>query len=238
MRLDKCLVLHHAVPSRAKAKDLIQKNAIKINGKICSNRHYVVMENDHIEIESTHLDPYVSRSAYKLKSALSYFEVDVHDKIALDVGMSTGGFTQVLLESGAKEVFGVDVGHDQLHPSLKNNSRVKFFEGINVKLGLPFEHKFEIIVVDVSFISITKIVTTLKLALSPTGILLLLVKPQFEQNTVDQKRLILSEIESKKIAQQCRDAILKSNLICSELFEVPLKGKDGNQEYFLKCNHS
>lgn len=235
MRLDKWLVLQNIVSSRSKAKDLIFKNAVLVNQQICSDMSYLIQLQDQVEIISEQLDHYVSRSAHKLKAALIHFAVVVKDKIALDIGMSTGGFTQVLLEEKAKEVIGVDVGHDQLHASLKKNPKIKVYEGINVREGLPFTDQFEIIVVDVSFISVLKILGTLNSSLAPNGEMLILIKPQFEQSYEQKKKLVLSKNESSEIAHQCRDAILKTELSCSALFEVPLKGKDGNQEYFVKC---
>ena len=180
---------------------------------------------------------YVSRSAHKLKAAIDFFQTQIRDLEVLDVGMSTGGFTQVLLEYGAKKVVGVDVGHDQLHSSLQQDPRVEFFEGINVKDGLPFEKKFMLIVVDVSFISITKILPVLIRALDPQGKMLLLIKPQFEQiDNKTSRKLVLSDNESLQIADHTRDAILNYDLKCSELLAVPLKGKEGNQEFFLQCS--
>lgn len=236
MRLDKWLVQNNFVTSRAKAKDLILQSAVKINGAICLEVNFLVSEKDLVEVQQDAVDAYVSRSAHKLKMAMDFFQVIARDKIALDVGMSTGGFTQVLLEQGVKKVIGVDVGHDQLHQSLKNNERVVCHEGINVKDGLPFDDQFELIVVDVSFISIEKIINVLKSALAPKGILLILIKPQFEQSS-QKRKMILSDTDGLQIAQKCRDVIIKNKLSCSELFKVPLKGKEGNQEYFIQCEH-
>ncbi len=238
MRLDKWLVHQQHVSSRAKAKDCIELGLVKINQQVCLNCSYMVMQTDHVAIETSSLDQYVSRSAHKLKAALDFFRIKVSGIVALDVGMSTGGFTQVLIENGASKVIGVDVGHDQLHESLKNHPYVEYYEGVNVKEGLPFIQKFPLIVVDVSFISVTKILHVLISALDAQGEILLLIKPQFEQvhdNT--RRKMILSDKQSYQIAHQCRDAILKFNIKCSELFEVPLKGKEGNQEFFLKCTH-
>lgn len=239
MRLDKWLVQHKLVNSRTKAQECIANGAVNVNEKVCQNVNYQVQESDQIQVNASAVDPYVSRSAHKLKAALSFFQTQVSSLEVLDVGMSTGGFTQVLLELGAAKVVGVDVGHNQLHFSLKLNPRVESYEGINVKEGLPFTKKFSLIVVDVSFISITKIVQVLKGALESDGELLILIKPQFEQTHNDASRkLVLSDKEAYRIADQCRDAILKFNLKCSALFEVPLRGKDGNQEFFVKCSHS
>ena len=235
MRLDKWLVENKIVSSREKAKELIISKAININNELCLNASYVVMENDQIDIDRKAIDPYVSRSAHKLLAALNYFKITVKDKMTLDIGMSTGGFTQVLLENGAKKVFGVDVGHDQLHPSLKNDSRVEYREGINVRDGLPFVQKFDLVVVDVSFISVLKILNPIIASLNSPGELLILIKPQFEQND-QEKKMILNEKESFKIAKNCRENLIKQNFKCSDLFLVPLKGKEGNQEYFIKCD--
>jgi 23S rRNA (cytidine1920-2'-O)/16S rRNA (cytidine1409-2'-O)-methyltransferase len=237
MRLDKYLVHNQMVTSRAKAKSLIEEGHVQVNQKICSDVSTMISEQDQVVVDESQVDFYVSRSAHKLKAALDFFQVKVDGLEALDIGMSTGGFTQVLLELGAKKVVGVDVGHDQLHLSLKNDVRVECFEGVNVKEGLPFTKKFSLIVVDVSFISVTKIIHVLIEHLEPKGEMFILVKPQFEQTQDDAPRkLVLSDMDSRRIAQQCRDAILKFNLKCSELYEVPLKGKEGNQEYFLKCS--
>ena len=237
MRLDKWLVEKKIVSSRAKAKELINNGGVKVNGNLCLNAKTLLFEQDNIEIQKEDLDSYVSRSAHKLKAALDFFEFNTQGFVALDVGMSTGGFTQVLLEKGAMKVIGVDVGHGQLHPLLRNDSRVSYFEGINVREGLPVNLIFDVIVVDVSFISVKKLLTVLKTALKPLGVMYLLIKPQFEQDyIVKSKKLVLSASESWEIASTCRDDIIKLGFECSELFTVPLKGKEGNQEYVLQCH--
>lgn len=241
MRLDKWLIQSLAfkskISSRAKAQNLIKDGAISVNNKIITDVSYEVQETDNVTLNESKQDHYVSRSAHKLVAALDFFKFDVSNLLALDVGISTGGFTQVLLERGASEVVGIDVGHGQLHPSLKNNPQITLFEGINAKEDFSLPHQFDLIVVDVSFISVLKILDNVLKFLKLSGTLFILIKPQFEQGYEADKKLILSDKKSQEIADRTISDIMKKyNCFKSlVLYKVPMKGKEGNQEYFVRC---
>ncbi len=181
MRLDQTLVARGLVPSRARAQDLIRRGFVRVAGVVCDKPAFDVRDEAAIEISSD-APVYVSRGAEKLAAALDQFCFDAAGRVALDVGASTGGFTEVLLERGAARVYAVDVGSAQLHSRLKSDPRVAAFENCDARaLSRDVVHEsIDAIVADVSFISVTKALGA-ALALAAEGAwLVVLVKPQFE----------------------------------------------------------
>lgn len=185
---------------------------------------------------------YVSRGGLKLAGALVESGIAVAGKTCLDIGQSTGGFTDCLLQAGAARVVGLDVGHDQLHPKLRQDKRVIAMEGINCRaltagdLGnaLPAAG-FDLIVGDVSFISLTLVLPQFPPLLASTGDLLLLVKPQFEvgpgnlgKGGIVRDPALYSEVERK-----LRDSAQQSGLVVQAWFDSPITGGDGNREFFI-----
>jgi len=229
MRLDEAVVKRGLVDSRNKAKELIKSNKVKVNGKIVSKPSFKIDENDEIELLEDKI--YVSRAAWKLKNYLEKHSIDFNSKTVLDVGSSTGGFSEVALEKGAKKVVSVDVGRDQLHPSLKNRPEIESFEGVDFR-DFEYPQKFEVVVSDVSFISLLKLIENIDKYAKDD--IILLFKPQFEVgiNAKRDKKGVVVDSEAVKNAREnfekeCRK--LGWKMIRSE--ESTVKGKEGNTEF-------
>jgi 23S rRNA (cytidine1920-2'-O)/16S rRNA (cytidine1409-2'-O)-methyltransferase len=202
-----------------------------------------------IEVQSNELDRYVSRGGLKLEGALSRVALDVKALICLDVGQSTGGFTDCLLQRSAKHVVGIDVGHDQLHPKLRGNDRVTCIEGVNAREITPsdfatrhssFVTGFDLIVADVSFISLTKVLPRWPALLANDGRILSLVKPQFEvgAENLGKGGIVRDPSLYLKVAQVIRDACREAKLKVLDYFESSIEGGDGNREFFVYAEHS
>lgn len=235
MRLDIYLNKHEKVQSRNKADELIKSNKIKVNGKIISKSSFKVDENTKIEILEE--DFYVSRSAYKLKHFLDEVKIDLKEKEALDIGSSTGGFTQILLENCIKQVTCVDVGSNQLHEKIKNQKNINFYENTDIRAFIS-EIKFDIITCDVSFISILYIIEDInRLAKNE---IIILYKPQYEvgSNVKRNTKGVLKDDKETKLVRKKFLAICSSlnwELLYNNLSKV--SGKEGNTEelfYFKK----
>ncbi len=236
-RLDTVLVELGHFPSRSRARDAINRGTVRVDGDCVTKASLSVHPSSNIVID----DPaqhYVSRAALKLLEALDHFDLSIDGGICLDVGASTGGFTQVMLERGAKHVFAVDVGHDQLDESLRQDERVSALEGINSRAldATMLEGQSpEFIASDVSFIS-------LKLALPPALALasggahcVLLVKPQFEvgRHRVGKGGIVDPE-DGKQAASDLRDWLNnQEGWSATGLCPSPISGGDGNLEYLL-----
>lgn len=226
MRLDHYLKENNFFPSREKAKEAILNGWVLIDQKIVKKPSYEV-SNESIKVISNHT--YVSRSALKLKEALDHFNLDFKDQTVLDIGASTGGFTQVALEYKAFKVYALDVGHDQLSETLKNDERVVSLENTHF-LDTKKEDfdPIDTVLCDVSFISSIKILEHLKNYFNPK-VCLVLFKPQFESH----QRLKNPVIKNPKLYQKILDEYIKEinrlNYQVIGSFQT-LKGKQGNQE--------
>lgn len=187
-RLDAYLVEKEMATGREKAKELIASGAVTVNGKVVTKPSFSVCDEDRVACSNTAF-AYVSRGALKLEKALDLSRVSVEGCVALDIGASTGGFTQCLLRHGASRVFAVDVGHDQLHPTLREDPRVMNLEGTDVRSQrlcetVP-ENSVDIITMDVSFISIRQVLPCIFPFLKKGGHAIVLIKPQFEAGRAD-----------------------------------------------------
>lgn len=236
MRLDLYLTTHFNIQSRNKASELIKSNKVKCDGVIITKPSFNVEESHQIELLEE--DFYVSRAAYKLKYFLQELKnFDLKDKNALDIGSSTGGFTQILLENDVKKVTCVDVGSNQLHERIKNDNKISFFENTDIR-DFKSDEIFEIVTCDVSFISILNIIEDIN-RLSSQDIIILF-KPQFEVGTNikrDKKGVVKDKNAISYAREKFLDVVsnLKWNLKYSSLSK--LQGKDGNEEelfYFSK----
>ena len=225
MRLDEYLVNKKFVESRNKAKELIKSGKIKVNGKIVTKPSFNI-ESAEIEVLEK---VYVSRAAWKLKNYLDKYGISFEGKNVIDVGSSTGGFSEVALEKGAKSITCVDVGDNQLHSKLRNDERVKVFENTDIR-DFESKDKFDILVSDVSFISLLKIFDKLK---TLSDEMILLFKPQFEVGKSvkrDKKGVVLDKEAIKKARENFEKKISEEfEIIRSE--ESSIKGKEGNIEY-------
>ena len=249
MRLDVFLVEQSLATSRTQAQELISSGyiSLKKNGipVVLDKSSYQVKDGDKgfISVEKNELQKYVSRGGLKLEAALREINLDVNEKIIFDVGQSTGGFTDCLLQAGAKEVIGIDVGHYQLHEKLKRHSQVKSLEGLHVKdlarhktfLALKPQQGFDLVVVDVSFISLTKVMSDIKDYLKLGGDYLFLVKPQFELDakSLDNNGIVKNPKSYGKVQTQVEQEAVRCFGSVINYFKSEKLGKDGNQEFFI-----
>ena len=237
-RLDQELVGRGLARSRTQAAKLIAEGAVLLGADLATKASQQVSHDQLIEVNASASNRYVSRAAYKLLGALQRFpEISVHGKICLDAGASTGGFTQVLLEAGAALVFAVDVGHQQLVQELREDHRVKVFEGLNVRdlEASQLGAQADLTVADLSFISLNLVIAPLSAATKAGGDLLLMVKPQFEvgRERLAKTGVVTSEPERRRAVAGVAQEALAAGLSLRGLAISPLPGQDGNVEYFL-----
>jgi 23S rRNA (cytidine1920-2'-O)/16S rRNA (cytidine1409-2'-O)-methyltransferase len=237
MRLDQMLVGRGLAPSRARAQDLIRRGFVFVGGSVCNKPSQDVKEDLLIEI-SSEAPTYVSRGAEKLAAALERFGFDPSDRVALDIGASTGGFSEVLLERGARRVYAVDVGTAQLHPHLKDDPRVVSLENFDARRLSRSEvpEPVTALTVDVSFISVTKLLEpALQLAASGAWIVVM-VKPQFEvgRENVGGGGIVRDEAARQSALQSVRDwlAAQPGWTIVGDMTS-PILGGSGNSEFLL-----
>ena len=233
MRLDIFISSEMRFCSREKARYYIKNGDVSVNGSVIEKPSYDVSEKDDVEIRDS--IGFVGKGGLKLKKAIESFRLNFFDKTVLDVGASTGGFTDCALQNGAKKVYAVDVGHGQLDPKLASNDRVVNFEGRNI-LDISPENidKTDIVVSDVSFVSIKKILFHISNFIDEYGQIMCLVKPQFE---VGKKRLKNGVVSDEKthveVVSDILDYAESLGLTVSGLDFSPIKGGEGNIEFLL-----
>ncbi len=231
-RLDKLLFEKGLAESREKAQRLIMSGVVYVNDQKIDKAGTKVKEDSKIFIKQKM--PYVSRGGFKLEKGLKVFKPDVKDKVCIDIGSSTGGFTDCLLQHGAKKVYAVDVGTNQLHEKLRNNPKVISLEKTNARYLTQKEipEKIDIFVSDVSFISITKILPNLCNLLKEEAQGIILIKPQFELSKEEVKGGVVKEPElHKKAIKKVLQALENS---CYEILDLDFSetwGPEGNIEF-------
>lgn len=237
-RLDVLLVNRGLAPSREKAKALIMSGIVYVNGQKEDKAGTTFQEE---KIESLEVRgktcPYVSRGGYKLEKALQVFPIDLKEKICMDIGSSTGGFTDCMLQNGAAKVFSIDVGYGQLDYSLQQDSRVVSMEKTNFRYLLPGDLSDvpDFASCDVSFISLTKILFPARNLLSPTGEMAVLIKPQFEagKEKVGKKGVVRDKAVHVEVMERILDFADFVGFEIGGLDFSPIRGPEGNIEYLL-----
>ena len=234
LRADQALVQRGLAASRERAQGLIADGLVFANGKAVAKPAQKIVPQDNLEVRGESC-PYVSRGGFKLEKALKAFRVDVQGKICVDIGASTGGFTDVLLQNGARHVYAVDVGTSQLDPKIDNDPRVTKMEQTNARTltAEDFPLRPEIAVMDVSFISIEKILPALKDVLGDGGRLVSLIKPQFEAGkaALGKKGIISKpEIHERVLKDLCTNAAALGWRLRAIEFS-PISGTQGNTEF-------
>ncbi|MFC0580786.1 TlyA family RNA methyltransferase [Micrococcoides hystricis] len=235
-RLDQHLVHMGVVPSRTKAATLIQTGSVLVNGSVQTKPAHKVAETDAVEVRDGG-DKYVSRAGHKLAGALARFpDINVHGKMCLDAGASTGGFTQVLLEAGAAGVYAVDVGHGQLVQQLRDDDRVHVYEKLNIRdiHTILDPESVPLIVSDLSFISLTLVIPALSAVAAPGADLLLMVKPQFEvgKSNVGKAGVVTDPRLRRDAVTRVVDCAAEHQLCLQGVDRSSLPGQDGNVEFF------
>lgn len=234
MRLDKYLHEKGIVPSREKAQALIMAGQVIVNGKVVDKPGYKIKGDERIEVKS--LPKYVSRGGEKLEWAIKKFGLNMEKKVCLDIGSSTGGFTDCMLQHGAKKIYAVDVGKGQMDYKLRQNPRVVLYEETDAR-ELTEEHlpeKVDLITCDVSFISLTKVLPNVLKFLKEDGELLVLVKPQFELSPKKVKKGIVREEKYKKEAiEKIVNFLKEKDFKILGITKARPKGTKGNEEFFI-----
>jgi 23S rRNA (cytidine1920-2'-O)/16S rRNA (cytidine1409-2'-O)-methyltransferase len=233
-RLDQLLVGRGFFPSREQARRAILAGHVRVGTRVAAKPSELLDEQTAIAVKPTR--KYVGRGALKLESALEHFDIDVHGKIALDIGASTGGFTDCILQRCAEKVYAVDVGYGQLDWKLRNDPRVIVLEKINARF-LTHEHvpeRVDLCVIDVSFISLTLILPNAVALLKSDGMILALIKPQFELQRSDVGRGGI--VRDPRLHQKAQDKIVAFvnvlGHVVAGIAPAAIKGADGNQEFF------
>lgn len=234
MRIDLYLADNALVDSRTDAKNFILAGAVSVDGKVIKKPAYEVKGTEKIEVDKSG-KRFVSRGGLKLEGALNSFGIDVLGAMAIDVGASSGGFTDCLLKRGATHVIAVDSGSGQMVESLRNDPRVTVIENFNARYmsADDFEYTPDIAVMDVSFISAKLIIPAVANVIKPNGRFICLIKPQFEvgRGGLNKKGIVKNDSLRKSAVNDVVDFALCCNFELKGLIESPIVGGDGNIEY-------
>jgi 23S rRNA (cytidine1920-2'-O)/16S rRNA (cytidine1409-2'-O)-methyltransferase len=232
-RIDSLLVEKGLAESRAKAQALVMAGEVAVGGKTVIKAGTLVSEE--AEITVLRPPPFVSRGGIKLDHALDRFKLDISSKVAADIGASTGGFTDCLLQRGAGRVYAVDVGYGQLDYRLRQDKRVVVMERVNARYPISLPEKVDLATIDLSFISVEKVILSVVQLLKDGGYLLVLLKPQFEarrsevgKGGIIKKPLVHARVLGRFIAWAVGHGFRLGGLVAS-----PITGAEGNMEFFL-----
>jgi 23S rRNA (cytidine1920-2'-O)/16S rRNA (cytidine1409-2'-O)-methyltransferase len=235
-RLDVLLVERGLAPSRERARALVLAGQVTVNGVVVSKAGTPVADDAEVAL-ATPDHPYVGRGGLKLAHALDTFHIEVAGREALDIGASTGGFTDVLLRRGCSRVVALDVGHGQFDWRLRNDPRVVVLEGVNARYLLPSQlpGPVDIVTIDVSFISLTHILPQVPALLRPHADIVALVKPQFEagREEVGRKGIVRDPAVRERVVERVTGAALALGFAREGLSPSPITGAEGNVEFLL-----
>lgn len=235
-RLDVLLVQRGLAPSREKAKAFIMSGDVYVEGQKEDKAGHEFSTNCKIELRAEKM-PYVSRGGFKLEKAVDVFKIKLNNLVCMDIGASTGGFTDCMLKNGAKKVYSIDVGHGQLHWDLRNNSRVICMERTNVRYITPdmFDEAPEFASADVSFISLTKILPAVKEVISDNAHMVCLIKPQFEagRRQVGKHGVVRDKKVHEQVIRDVTSFAFENGFELLGLDFSPIKGPEGNIEYLM-----
>jgi 23S rRNA (cytidine1920-2'-O)/16S rRNA (cytidine1409-2'-O)-methyltransferase len=243
LRLDAIVVARGLAASRERARALILAGQVRVDGVVVSKAGTPVKPDAAVTLDERD-HPYVGRGGVKLAHALETFGIAVEDRLALDVGASTGGFTDVMLRRGARRVVALDVGHGQLDWKLRTDPRVVVLEKINARTLTPEQlpedaRRFDLVTIDVSFISVRQVLPALLPVLAPGADLVVLVKPQFEagREEVGKGGLVRDAAVQARTVEDVTSAANALGLTRVAAVESPITGTEGNREFFLHLRH-
>ena len=235
-RLDVLLVKKNLVQSRERAKTTIMAGMVIVDGNKIDKAGTMVKENADIRVLGNQI-PYVSRGGLKLEKAIKEFGVELKGKVTADIGASTGGFTDCMLQNGAVKVFAIDVGYGQLAWSLRTDGRVVNMERTNVRNVTPEDigQLIDLASIDVAFISLEKVLPAVKAMLKPDGQVVALIKPQFEagKEKVGKKGVVRDPKVHLEVIHKVIDTAREMEFVTKELTFSPVKGPEGNIEYLV-----
>ena len=242
VRVDAALVQRGLAENADAAKKFIEDGVVLVNGSVVLTQSRQVAPSDELLVKIA--DQFVSRGGIKLEAALSGFGIDVHNKRALDAGASTGGFTDCLLQRGALEVVAIDVGKSQMHERVATNERVVVIDAFNVRqllddeqdLPQPLRGAFDLVVADLSFISLRTVSNALIERISKNGDLVALVKPQFEATKIEvdkSKGVIADQAIRDRVIGEVNESFAALGWVVCGCIESPIHGAEGNVEYLV-----
>jgi 23S rRNA (cytidine1920-2'-O)/16S rRNA (cytidine1409-2'-O)-methyltransferase len=234
-RLDLLLVQRELVSSREEGRRRILAAEVLVNEQPLTKASALVDQTAEVRLKA--ISPYVSRGGLKLEKALRHFQIHVKDKVALDVGASTGGFTHCLISHGAARVYSVDCGYGQLDWKLRNDPRVLVLERRNIRYleASDLPSLADLATIDVSFISLRLVLPKVKSVLSPGGEIIALIKPQFEvgKGKVGKGGVVRSDAEHVRVIDEIKQAATGLGFTTRDLTESPLLGPKGNKEFLI-----
>ena len=243
-RIDKLLVERGLAESRTKAQAMVMAGLVLVNEQRVEKPSHQFDTNSSIRVKGSD-DPstrYVGRGGLKLEAALREFQIDPRGLTCLDVGASTGGFTDCLLQHGAKRVVAIDVGHNQIDWRLRNDPRVEVREGVNARYLQPedFPEKFDLAVMDVSFISATKVLPAIVPLMLSSGSIITLIKPQFEvgRGEVGSGGVVRDAKQRLRVVEEVNSAATALGLEVENVIESPIQGAEGNVEFLALYKRS
>lgn len=221
--------------SRNQAQRMIMAGQVRADGELVHKPSQLVLRSSRLEVAA--FPRFVSRGGDKLDAALQAFALDVGELVCADVGASTGGFTDCLLQHGARKVYALDVGQGQLHWRLRNDARVVILEGVNARKPLDLPEQVDLVTVDVSFISLRHILQNIVRWLKPAGDLIALIKPQFEagRDQVGKGGVIKDPAVHREVVSGMLAAAASAGLAPQDVVISPLRGPKGNIEFFVHC---
>lgn len=236
-RLDKALANYRMVSTRSQAESFIRLGKVLVNGQPITKPGHLISEEDHIEVKVD--TQYVSRAAYKLESIVQMFKLDFKNKIVLDVGSSTGGFTDYALQSGAKKAICVEVGTDQLHKKLRGDKRIELHEKTDIRsirqneIDIP-----DIVVIDVSFISLAEVLPHLVGLVGPRTAVVAMAKPQFEAGIKLKNKGVIKNERMRREILATLELKMKKDYVILNKADSGVTGEKGNQERFYLLKKS
>lgn len=234
-RIDLYLVKHDYCETRNQAQQMLEFGLVKVNNELITKPNYLVDDSELIEVQKL---AYVSRAGYKLAKALEVFKINLDNKVILDIGASTGGFTDCALQHNAKLVYALDVGSNQLAESLKNNDKIIVMENTNLK-SIPqihFEHKIDVVVCDVSFISLKHVFKSLISLYNEALEMVFLIKPQYELDNKTMSKnngVVKSHLLHEKAINNVKSYAKEYGVDLINIISSPIKGNKGGNEEFL-----
>jgi len=239
-RVDKLLVDRGLVLSRERARALILAGKVFVNNIRVDKAGTKVPADSSLKLKENDI-PYVSRGGIKLAYALDEFKLEVTDKVVLDIGASTGGFTDCLLQRGARKVYAIDVGYGQLAPKLREDPRVVALDRRNIRYIAPEEigEKTDLAVIDISFISLTKVLTKVIELIKEEACIVALIKPQFEveKGEVGKGGIVKDPEKHRQVIEKIKGFASLHDLKVIGIIESPISGADGNKEFFIYLGH-
>ena len=238
IRLDQLLMDRNLADTKSKAQSMIMAGQVYVNDKVITKSGNSFNENSKIKIKQLH-PPWVSRGAFKLLKAIDHFKIDIENKICLDIGSSTGGFTEVLLKKNAKKIYSIDVGTNQLHEKLKKEKKIISIENFNAKYlnYTIISEKIDLLVCDVSFISLKKVIYPNLKLLSKKAEIIALIKPQFEtQKKYLRKGVVKDTLIHNSVCEDIKNWFINTcNANVIGITPSPITGPKGNVEFLIYC---